>query len=71
MYKLMGQVAGDVDATLEATLGDLGIELSKSEKQLNIRPLLKLVCTRFYGVSAGKLDMGVLSQRRGLTMAMT
>eukprot|EP00045_Choanoeca_perplexa_P006490 m.55495 g.55495 ORF g.55495 m.55495 type:complete len:989 (-) comp13654_c0_seq1:58-3024(-) len=57
MYKLMGQVAGDVDASLDATLHDLGIELTKTEKQLNIRPLLKLVCTRFYGVSAGLVDM--------------
>lgn len=53
MYKLMAQVVGDVDSTLEATIKDLGIELSAQEKKLNIRPLLKLVCTRFYGFSTG------------------
>eukprot|EP00730_Choanoeca_flexa_P018120 TRINITY_DN8794_c0_g1_i2.p1 TRINITY_DN8794_c0_g1~~TRINITY_DN8794_c0_g1_i2.p1 ORF type:complete len:993 (+),score=308.44 TRINITY_DN8794_c0_g1_i2:53-3031(+) len=57
MYKLMGQVAGDVDTSMEAMLSTLGIELSKAEKKLNIRPLIKLVCTRFYGVSAGLVDM--------------
>lgn len=53
MYKLMGQVAGDVDGSLEVVLHELGIELTKSEQRLNIRPLLKLVCSRFYGLSIG------------------
>ena len=31
----------------------LGIHLSKRELQLNIRPLLRLVCQRFFGDATG------------------
>ena len=31
----------------------LGIHLSKSEMQMNIRPLLSLVCKRFFGEFTG------------------
>ncbi|EDQ85001.1 uncharacterized protein MONBRDRAFT_39046 [Monosiga brevicollis MX1] len=57
MYKLMGQVVGDVDGSLESTLRDVGISLSHEERKLNIRPLLKVVCRRFYGESLGFTDM--------------
>jgi hypothetical protein len=46
-------VVGDVDTSMEATLKEVGIELTAEEKKLNIRPLLKVVCTRFYGNSTG------------------
>ena len=31
----------------------LGVSLSKSELKLNIRPLLRLVCQRFFGEARG------------------
>ena len=32
----------------------LGIYLSKSELKMNIRPLLRLVCLRFFGEATGR-----------------
>ena len=49
LYKIFSQVVGDVDTTLPQVLDELGIVLSKSELKLNIRPLLRLVCQRFFG----------------------
>ena len=34
-----------------------GILLKKEELQMNIRPLLKLVCQRFFGDATGQLHM--------------
>ncbi|XP_057292851.1 116 kDa U5 small nuclear ribonucleoprotein component-like [Hydractinia symbiolongicarpus] len=59
MYKLFSQVVGDVDTTLPQVLSELGIYLTKSELKLNIRPLLRLVCKRFFGEFTGFVDMCV------------
>lgn len=48
------QVVGDVDTTLPRTLDELGIHLTKEELKLNIRPLLRLVCKKFFGEFTGK-----------------
>lgn len=40
---------GDVDTTLPDVLNELGIKLTKEEMKLNIRPLLRLVCSKFLG----------------------
>jgi 116 kDa U5 small nuclear ribonucleoprotein component len=42
---------------LADTLAELGIKLTKSELKLNIRPLLRLVCARFFGEFCGFTDM--------------
>ena len=47
------QVVGDVDATLPGVLDELGIHLTKEEMKLNIRPLLKLICRKFFGDFTG------------------
>lgn len=47
------QVVGDVDTTLPRTLDELGIHLTKEELKLNIRPLLRLVCKKFFGEFTG------------------
>ena len=39
------------------TLNELGIKLTKSELKLNIRPLLRLICARFFGEFTGFTDM--------------
>jgi len=61
------QVVGDVDTTLPRTLDELGIHLTKEELKLNIRPLLRLVCKKFFGEFTGKCCLS--SQLPGLTSA--
>uniref|UniRef100_A0AAR2JSD2 116 kDa U5 small nuclear ribonucleoprotein component n=1 Tax=Pygocentrus nattereri TaxID=42514 RepID=A0AAR2JSD2_PYGNA len=52
-------VVGDVDTSLPRVLDELGIHLTKEELKLNIRPLLRLVCNRFFGEFTGFVDMCV------------
>ncbi|XP_038044733.1 116 kDa U5 small nuclear ribonucleoprotein component-like [Patiria miniata] len=59
MYKLFAQVVGDVDSTLPGVLDELGIHLTKDEMKMNIKPLLKLVCKKFFGDFTGFVDMCV------------
>lgn len=51
------QVVGDVDTSLPRTLDELGIHLTKEELKLNIRPLLRLVCKKFFGEFTGKKEL--------------
>uniref|UniRef100_A0A2K5HV60 116 kDa U5 small nuclear ribonucleoprotein component n=1 Tax=Colobus angolensis palliatus TaxID=336983 RepID=A0A2K5HV60_COLAP len=53
LYKILAQVVGDVDTSLPRTLDELGIHLTKEELKLNIRPLLRLVCKKFFGEFTG------------------
>ncbi|XP_045456514.1 116 kDa U5 small nuclear ribonucleoprotein component [Melitaea cinxia] len=59
LYKIFAQVVGDVDDTLPAVLDELGIKLTKQESKLNVRPLLRLVCSRFFGDFCGFVGMCV------------
>lgn len=59
MYKLFAQVVGDVDGSLEDTLAELNIRVTKEEMRSNIRPLLRLICNRFLGEFSGFVDMCV------------
>eukprot|EP00057_Strongylocentrotus_purpuratus_P033974 XP_793465.4 PREDICTED: 116 kDa U5 small nuclear ribonucleoprotein component [Strongylocentrotus purpuratus] len=59
MYKLFAQVVGDVDSTLPGVLDELSIHLTKEEMKLNIRPLLKLICRKFFGDFTGFVEMCV------------
>ncbi|XP_077591141.1 116 kDa U5 small nuclear ribonucleoprotein component [Stigmatopora nigra] len=59
LYKILSQVVGDVDTSLPRVLDELGVHLSKEELKLNIRPLLRLVCNRFFGEFTGLVDMCV------------
>ncbi|XP_067121721.1 116 kDa U5 small nuclear ribonucleoprotein component [Centruroides vittatus] len=59
IYKLFAQVVGDVDSALPMLLEELCIKLSKTETKLNVRPLLRLICTRFMGDFNGFVDMCV------------
>ena len=43
-----------MDTSLPRTLDELGIHLTKEELKLNIRPLLRLVCKKFFGEFTGK-----------------
>merc|ERR550539_1826976 len=57
LYKLLAQVVGDVDTSLPMLAEQLGVRLTKEETKLNIRPLLRLVCTRFLGDFTGFTSM--------------
>ncbi|KAH9520165.1 U5 small nuclear ribonucleoprotein component [Bulinus truncatus] len=59
LYKIFSQIVGDVDESLPRVCDELGIHLSKEEQKLNIRPLLRLVCKRFFGEFTGFVDMCV------------
>ncbi|CAN7937254.1 unnamed protein product [Ixodes hexagonus] len=59
LYKLFAQVVGDVDESLPKLLDELGIKLSKTEMKLNVRPLLRIICSRFVGEFSGFVDMCV------------
>ena len=52
-------MVGDVDTTLPSILDELGVGLTKTEMKMNIRPLLKLVCSRFLGDFNCLIDMCV------------
>eukprot|EP00095_Tigriopus_kingsejongensis_P010253 maker-scaffold178_size283195-snap-gene-0.10 protein:Tk10253 transcript:maker-scaffold178_size283195-snap-gene-0.10-mRNA-1 annotation:"116 kda u5 small nuclear ribonucleoprotein component" len=57
LYKIFAQVVGDVDTCLPSLCEELGIRLTKEESKMNIRPLLKLICTRFFGDFNGFVEM--------------
>jgi len=59
LYKLFSHVVGDVDTCLPALCTELGIRLSKEESRMNVRPLLRLICSRFLGNFTGFTDMCV------------
>ncbi|XP_048481923.1 116 kDa U5 small nuclear ribonucleoprotein component [Plutella xylostella] len=59
LYKIFAQVVGDVDGSLPQVLEELGIKLTKQEARLNIRPLLRLVCSRFFGDFCGFVELVV------------
>ena len=51
---VLSQVVGDVDVCLPQVCDELGIHLTKEERKINIRPLLRLVCARFFGDFTGR-----------------
>ncbi|XP_064613567.1 LOW QUALITY PROTEIN: 116 kDa U5 small nuclear ribonucleoprotein component-like [Liolophura sinensis] len=59
LYKIFAQIIGDVDECLPRLCDELGISLTKEEKKINIRPLLRLICRRFFGDFTGLVDMCV------------
>lgn len=59
LYKLFAHVVGDVDTCLPGLCQELGVRLTKEESKMNIRPLLRLICSRFLGSFSGFTDMCV------------
>ena len=57
LYKIFAQIVGDVDICLPALTEELGIRLSKEECKMNIKPLLRLICSRFFGDFNGFVEM--------------
>ncbi|XP_065333503.1 116 kDa U5 small nuclear ribonucleoprotein component [Cloeon dipterum] len=59
LYKIFAQVVGDVDTCLPDLMNELGIHLTKEEMKMNIRPLLRLICSKFIGTFTGFVEMCV------------
>lgn len=59
LYKLFSQVVGDVDTCLPTVMSELGIQLSKQEMKMNVRPLIALICRRFFGDFTAFADLVV------------
>uniref|UniRef100_A0A1I7VWN7 Elongation factor 2 n=1 Tax=Loa loa TaxID=7209 RepID=A0A1I7VWN7_LOALO len=49
LYKIFSQVVGDVDTCLPSIMAELNIKLTKEEQRMNVRPLIALICRRFFG----------------------
>ncbi len=47
LYKIFAQVVGDVDTCLPMLCEELGVRLTKEEAKMNIRPLLRIMCSRY------------------------
>lgn len=59
LYKLFAQVTGDVDTCMPTITRELGIKLTREEMRMNIRPLIALICRRFFGDFTAFTDLVV------------
>ena len=57
LYKIMGYTVSEDKDSLEVILAKIGISLKNSEYKLDPKPLLKLVCNKFYGQVHSLVDM--------------
>ncbi|GMS89256.1 hypothetical protein PENTCL1PPCAC_11431 [Pristionchus entomophagus] len=57
LYKIFSQVVGDVDTCLPSMMNELGIKLTKEEQRMNVRPLIALICKRYFGDFSAFVDM--------------
>ncbi|CAL1385031.1 unnamed protein product [Linum trigynum] len=57
LYKLYSQVVGEHKKSVETTLAELGVTLPNAAYRLNVRPLLRLACSRVFGSASGFTDM--------------
>ena len=57
LYKIFGQVIGEDKGELKETLAQLGITLKSSVYDMNMKPLLKVVFTKFFTNCSAFVDM--------------
>ncbi|KAG1173312.1 hypothetical protein G6F70_005257 [Rhizopus microsporus] len=57
LYKLYAQVIGEEGDNLKKTLHSLGIYLKQKDYQMDVKPLLRLVLTQFFGSTNAFVDM--------------
>lgn len=57
LYKLFSQVVGEDEAELKQVLDGLGIYLKASEYGMDVKPLLKIVLSKFFGDVSSFVDM--------------
>jgi len=59
LYKIYTQVVGEDQPQLQRTLDELGVYIRKEEYKLDVKPLLKVVLSKFFGKATGFADMVV------------
>ncbi|WKX98450.1 hypothetical protein Q1695_013828 [Nippostrongylus brasiliensis] len=59
LYKIFSQVVGDVDTCLPHMMSELNIKLTREEQKMNVRPLIALICKRFFGDFKAFVDLVV------------
>ncbi|VDM58424.1 unnamed protein product [Angiostrongylus costaricensis] len=59
LYKIFSQVVGDVDTCLPHIMSELNIKLTREEQKMNVRPLIALICKRFFGDFKAFVDLVV------------
>jgi len=57
LYKIYGQIVGEEIKVANKVLVSLGIYLSNEELQLDVKPLLKVALSKFFGKANGFVDM--------------
>jgi U5 small nuclear ribonucleoprotein component len=57
MYKLMGYTISEEKENLENLLAQLNITIKLSDYKMDPKPLLKLVCSKFYGHYSSMIDV--------------
>jgi U5 small nuclear ribonucleoprotein component len=57
LYKLYSTIIGEDAATVGRIVASLGIYLKSSQLTMDVKPLLSLVCSRFFGSSQGFVSM--------------
>ena len=50
-------MVGDVDTCLPHMMSELSIKLTREEQRMNIRPLISLICKRFFGEFSAFVDL--------------
>jgi U5 small nuclear ribonucleoprotein component len=57
VYKLFSITLGESQEQIKQVLKELGVAVKKSELEMDVAPLLRLVMSRFFGTSVGLVDM--------------
>lgn len=57
LYKVYSQVLGEPSKSIERMLGEFGVFLKSSAYGMNVKPLLKEVCSKIFGSATGVVDM--------------
>lgn len=68
MYKLIGYTVSEEKENLEKILSQLGIYIRSSDYKMDPKPLLKLICRKFYGHFSALVDVlveKVVNARQG------
>ncbi|KHJ90258.1 hypothetical protein OESDEN_09902 [Oesophagostomum dentatum] len=71
LYKIFSQVVGDVDTCLPHMMSELNIKLTKEEQKMNVRPLIALICKRFFGDFKSFVDLVVKNIKSPIDNAKT
>mmetsp|Transcript_33923 Transcript_33923/g.107781 ORF Transcript_33923/g.107781 Transcript_33923/m.107781 type:complete len:648 (-) Transcript_33923:66-2009(-) len=57
LYKIYSTVVGEHHKAVAAMLDEFGVHIKPSQYSLNVKPLLKLICTKVFGTATGLTDL--------------